>query len=214
MPNQTGSKVRLPLYRTGTAAYANAATDLAEEPGGEGTVINVPAFDLALFDAAALPAGRYTIGLACTRGTGPDAPVERYWTAELELGAPDESGGRSWAAAAKPDPAATGAGRPATEATVAQPAPSEPPGSSTSDVVPAAQGGSAQRGSGTARSATGGPPSFHGPAAEIVDLLGVSGSTWRSVLGWSLAAAVCARAARLLTRPVAEHSTIPRTLES
>ncbi len=81
------------LYRADSATYVNQATDLASEPGGEGTIINVPVFSFAVFEPGMLPLGRAHIGLACSLFTR----TMRYWSAEIELTAdPHDPAGVAW----------------------------------------------------------------------------------------------------------------------
>lgn len=81
------------LYELNTNSFLNRPTDLAPEPGAEGTIINLPSFSFDVFDPGMLPEGRVEVGIACSRF----AETERYWSAELELVAdPADAAGVAW----------------------------------------------------------------------------------------------------------------------
>lgn len=103
-----GAAFRQPLYAVNTTAYANAATNLADKPGGPGTIINIPNFSLGVFKAGDVPAGRYALGVACTKGPASATQIDRLWATTLDVAV--DGGAVTWTTEpAADDAAATGA---------------------------------------------------------------------------------------------------------
>lgn len=82
------------LYRTDTTTFMNAPTNKAEEPGGEGRIINLPVLSLAVFEPGMLVIGRYHLGVACSLFS----ETKRYWSVEVEMvaDAADKPAGIGW----------------------------------------------------------------------------------------------------------------------
>ena len=80
-PNAYGdwATFRQPLYDTATAAFDTAQTADNPEAGHPGKIVNLPSFTFGVYRPGELPAGRYDVGIACTRFNRP----VRYWDAEL-----------------------------------------------------------------------------------------------------------------------------------
>lgn len=200
LPKGRGDALRQPLYEPNTAAYANAATDVAAAPGGPGAIINIPTFSLALLEPGDLPPGGYVVGLACTKGPAEVGQVASYWSATLELG-DVAGGGRSWSAPIARD--ATGGAPGADVATSGSPEAAPPPADDASEPtrpssqLPAEPDHAAST---LASSASGAPPSWRVPAADLVADLSITGSATPSLAVWIAVAVVAARVARLLSR--------------
>jgi hypothetical protein len=93
------------LYEVDTTTYMNRPTAKATEPGGEGTIINIPAFSFAVFDPGMIPLGRARIGIACSLYS----ETERYWATEVEIVADDgDPAGIAWTVIDPPTDAAQG----------------------------------------------------------------------------------------------------------
>src|SRR5262245_26745517 len=69
------------LFRVNTSSYANELTDVAREPGGPGTIINLPDFTFSVFDPGMVVPGRYHLGLACTLRN----ETTRFWSTEIDI---------------------------------------------------------------------------------------------------------------------------------
>jgi MYXO-CTERM domain-containing protein len=100
-----------PLYEVSSITYMNRATDKADEPGGEGTIINIPAFSFAVFEPGMVPLGRAHLGIACSHyGT-----TERYWATDIEVVSDDaDPAGIAWTVVDPPAPADEGSSAPVT----------------------------------------------------------------------------------------------------
>jgi hypothetical protein len=104
------SAFRQPLWLTDSSAYVNAFTAAADQPGGPGSVINIPAFDLHVFDPGEtgetyLPPGEFNIGIACW-GPGTDPVVDNFWNARITVVQDDADTGPvgiTWTAAPAPE---------------------------------------------------------------------------------------------------------------
>lgn len=103
-PNGTGASFRQPLYDTNGAPLVNHQTDIEVEGQEGGNISGTPAFDFAVFGdegPTVVPAGSYTMGLACTKGpAGPDQ-LDRFWSVGLVFAhdSADEPSGIKWALA-------------------------------------------------------------------------------------------------------------------
>lgn len=81
------------LYETNTNTFVNRPTDRADEPGGEGRIVNLPPFSFAVFEPGLLPPGRYHLGVACSLF----GETELHWSTEVAIDADaDEPAGISW----------------------------------------------------------------------------------------------------------------------
>ncbi len=78
---------RQPLFDRESNSYVSAQTADALEPGLPGPIINIPEFDLAVYEPGDLPAGRYHIGIMCTLFN----EVVTIWDTEIVVSdAPDD----------------------------------------------------------------------------------------------------------------------------
>lgn len=220
-PPAVGAAFRQPLYMVSTKSYVNAATNLAERPGGPGVIINIPDFHFGVFEPAELPPGRYLVGIACTKGPESEDQLDRYWATEMDVGAAagpapgglsGGAGGAGWRAISDPPEAVTGP----PDATVVPTGPHGNVAGQGPTPEPASAPAAAIDDQGTSSAAadratltvdlvatpplTGGPPSFHLPAVRIASSLSVAGSTSDSLLLWLATAALTGRTAFLLTR--------------
>lgn len=83
MPNATGPQFRQPLYQINGNPYIDAQTAPANPAPGPGPIINIPAFDFALYDPSSLPPGTYNVGISCTKG-GPSANQhDKFWNVQF-----------------------------------------------------------------------------------------------------------------------------------
>lgn len=230
-PRSVGGNFRQPLYAPNTTPFVNAATNLAEVPGGPGTIINIPSFDLHVFKAGAIPDGSYVIGIACTKGPPSPTQVDRLWSTKLVIGAfAGAPGPGSWTAPESAAKLASG-GSPSTTAlsnpsspVATQPSATSPSVAATASTAttagaePAAAAAAATTtggadddavrgdtpglGGGTMSFRYGAPPTFSLPAAELRQRLAVSGNVGLSILVWLALAIAFARGALLLARPI------------
>ncbi|MBV8958283.1 MAG: hypothetical protein JO054_05825 [Actinobacteria bacterium] len=74
-------KGRYALYDIYTNPYIQAQTAKQLRPGGPGPIIDIPAFNFAVFPPGLLPGGRYRIGIACSLHNN----TVRYWDNEIDL---------------------------------------------------------------------------------------------------------------------------------
>jgi hypothetical protein len=72
---------RYALYDIYTNPFIQAQTAKQTRPGGPGPIIDIPAFNFAVFPAGKLPPGRYHIGIACSLHND----TVRYWDVDLQL---------------------------------------------------------------------------------------------------------------------------------
>lgn len=93
------------LYRTDTTTYMNAPTNKAARAGGEGEIINIPNVSFKVFSPGMIKAGRYHLGIACSRF----AETKRYWSTDVDVTADpgDKPAGIAWKVL---DPPASGTG--------------------------------------------------------------------------------------------------------
>ncbi len=85
---------QFPLYAFDSRPYAHQNTRVSSSPDAPGVIPQSPAFNLAVFAPGDVPAGSYTIGIACTyfRQTA------RYWDTEIviEANADDRPAQLTW----------------------------------------------------------------------------------------------------------------------
>lgn len=107
-PSDIGTAFRQPLYTVDLSPYVDAQTANATTPGGPGPVINLPGFSLGVYEPGNVPAGTYTVGIACTVGPASTTQLDRYWTTQLAVAADatDEPAGITWTVVT-PDPGTT-----------------------------------------------------------------------------------------------------------
>lgn len=105
---ETYDDFRMPLYDQYTSDYTSGLTAEQDEPGGPGTIVNIPMLWFGVYAGGELPTGRYRIGLACTLLN----KIEKYWDTEIVVAADedDEPARISWrrAGAAAPGGGASG----------------------------------------------------------------------------------------------------------
>jgi hypothetical protein len=206
LPKGLGADFRQPLYAVSSTPFSNAPTNLADEPGGPGTIINVPSFDLSVFSADDLEVGAYSIGIACTKGPPSPTQLDKYWTTRLDLSPASRPGeAPSWttpASAPRPTPATS-----ASESTTAGAAPAAGTGTEGAKQDPAKPASTQAKDEETdsprdsaGPGPSGGQPSFNLPAAEIASTLTAAGDATRSLMVWLALALVFARIAFLLAR--------------
>jgi hypothetical protein len=130
LPSAVGDKFRQPLYTTTSSPFVNAQTANAERLNEPGAIVNLPAFNLAVFGRDDVPAGAYTIGVACTRGSAAATTVERVWSAPITVRV--TAGGLVWTSET-----ATVANPAAARAATAVPAPQPDAVTPSAGVVPA-----------------------------------------------------------------------------
>lgn len=81
------------LYEVNSNTYMNRPTDIADREGGEGTIINIPSFDYAVFDPGMVPTGRAHLGVACSLF----GETVRYWSTLIDVTAEaDDPAGIAW----------------------------------------------------------------------------------------------------------------------
>lgn len=87
------SEFRMPLIDTEGTPYSAIQTANADEEGGPGMIINLPAFGLAVYeDVANLPPGEYNAGIACW-GPGSDQKLDNVWNVRLTIAADEADEG-------------------------------------------------------------------------------------------------------------------------
>lgn len=72
---------RYALYDIHTNPYIQSLTAKATKQGGPGPIVNIPDLSFAVFPPGRLPAGRYTIGIACSLNN----ETVRFWDIDIEL---------------------------------------------------------------------------------------------------------------------------------
>ncbi len=85
VPADVGANFRQPLFDTFGSPYVQQNPDLQETPGGPGRILNIPAFDFAVFSEGEyiLP-GTYNIGIACTKGPQDDPnQLDKFWNTQM-----------------------------------------------------------------------------------------------------------------------------------
>jgi hypothetical protein len=100
LPTGTGANLRQPLFSAGTP-FVNRTTAIADQAGGPGLLVNLPAFSFDVFGAGAtqiVPPGTYNVGFACTLGAASPTQLDRYWNVQLTFSADpnDQPGGIRW----------------------------------------------------------------------------------------------------------------------
>jgi hypothetical protein len=98
-PVAVSGPFREPLFDTGSSPYVNKLTDLAVPPATTGGISGVPAFDFGVFAPGDVPAGDYSIGIACTLGAAGPTQLKTYWVATIAVtaDASDTPAGIDWA---------------------------------------------------------------------------------------------------------------------
>ncbi len=106
IPRGMGATFRQPLYGAGGSAggtsYVNQQTAAATVTGGPGPIVNVPAFDFAVFTPGQIAPGTYNVGIACTLGPASATQVDKFWNVQMIVAAApaDAPAGIAWTVAA------------------------------------------------------------------------------------------------------------------
>jgi hypothetical protein len=96
------------LYQLDTASFINKATDIAEEPGGEGAIINIPPFTFGVLKPGRLQPGTYHLGIACSLF----GETTRTWSTEIEfVSDASDPDGLAWTVIGEPAFDVDGGGR-------------------------------------------------------------------------------------------------------
>ena len=205
-PQAVGDAFRQPLYEVGSgSAYTGRQTADATTAGGPGPVINIPAFDLssAGFQSGNIPAGTYTLGIACIKGPPGADQLDNYWTAQMEVTADaGDPVGIAWEAVAGGGPGSstsTSAGGSSTTAGGGSTSTSVGGSTSTS----AGGSTSTSAGGSTSSSSTVGGSSSTTPISGtgIGSSLPATGSSPLAFVLWALLLLTCGRLAYLMSRP-------------
>ncbi|MGH9084410.1 MAG: hypothetical protein ACRDYW_03060 [Acidimicrobiales bacterium] len=103
LPQGIGTDLRQPLLDVNGSPFVDKPT--LANPGSPrpkpGEIVDVPAFDFALFPDGSVPTGSYVIGLACTKGPAAPQQLDRYFTASLDVVTdPADPGAFTWSVAA------------------------------------------------------------------------------------------------------------------
>ena len=214
-PSAVGASFRQPLYEVGSgSSFAGQQTQNADPPGGPGVIIQPPAFDLfsAGFTPGQVPAGTYTLGIACIKGPpGPDQ-LDRFWTAKMAVQADtaqpgsqvkwtaiEQTGSPTTTAGSGGSTTTTGSGGTTTTTRAGASTTTTRPGSTTSTT---AAGGSTTTTVGGATSttraaATGGGPSGSSGGGSLA----ATGSSPLGLAFWAAVLLICGRLALVLGRP-------------
>lgn len=72
-------KGRYALYDVQSDPYIQEQTARATKPGGPGPIVDVPAFNFAVFPVGMIKPGRYQIGIACSLSN----VTKRYWSTSI-----------------------------------------------------------------------------------------------------------------------------------
>ena len=97
-PVAVSGQFRQPLFDVNSSSYVNKLTDLAVPPAVTGGISGIPAFDFAVFAPGDVPAGDYSIGIACTLGSAGPTQLKTYWVATIAVtaSADDTPAGITW----------------------------------------------------------------------------------------------------------------------
>lgn len=113
LPAGLGAEFRQPLFSTQSSPYVNKQTTNADTPGGPGFIVNIPEFSFAVFGPGDLPAGRYSLGVACSLGPASATQLKSVWNAEMDITVAavtaDNPAGITWSGAPQTTPTSPGA---------------------------------------------------------------------------------------------------------
>jgi len=97
-----------PLFDTFGSPYVNKLTAPATPSPGPGQIVNIPAFDYAIFVPPddLIPPGTYNIGIACTFGPQGPNQIEKFWNVQKTFTSnpADSPGQRTFVVNAEPTP--------------------------------------------------------------------------------------------------------------
>ncbi|MBA2608265.1 MAG: hypothetical protein H0U92_04975 [Actinobacteria bacterium] len=187
-PNSTGASFRQPLFAVASAPYVDAQTSATAKKDDPGVIVNVPAFNLTAFAAGDVPVGKYTVGIACTKGPASATQLDRVWATSFTVDA-----NLAWTTGPGPAPA-RGALPSSKDASAASPVAAVP----ESAPLPAAAPTRASLADPAAQDAPGGDPSFSVPVIDAISIPAFSSRI--GVFVYLALAAALARVAYLLRR--------------
>jgi hypothetical protein len=201
-PVAAGDEFRQPLFDATSSPYVDELTDIAVPPAATGGVSGLPAFNFAVFSPGDVPAGEYSIGIACTLGPAGPSQLKSFWSATITVSAraDDVPAGITWtgpAAAAAPSGnddgggSSAGGGEPSATTT-----PAGGGGGASTTTTPAGGGG------GTTSTTAAGAGEFAGsePSMSTVGGLQLTGSSPWYVVVWALFFVVIGRVVVLIGR--------------
>lgn len=200
-PVAVSGELRQPLFDATTSPYVNELTDVAVPPAVTGRISGLPAFAFEVFTPGGVPAGDYSIGIACTLGPAGPTQLETYWSTTITVtpAAADVPAGFTWAVPGAPattrgGPSTTtpAAGDPSTTTTTAA------AGGSPTTTTTAAAGGSPTSTTSDVAFA-GAEPSDPSVSSTLGQLRLTGSSPWYFVV-WGLGLIVFGRVAVLLAR--------------
>lgn len=102
-PNQVVGQYRTSLLSTAGSTIAMQSTNIAGGPGQPGLISGIPQFGFQDFLPGEIPAGAYSVGIACTTAGG--SIVDTYWSRPMTVTTNTTTGGPaqiSWAQGAVP----------------------------------------------------------------------------------------------------------------
>ena len=198
-PVAAGGDFRQPLFDATGSPFVDELTDQAVPPAATGGISGLPSFDFGVFAPGDVPAGDYSVGIACTLGPAGPNQLKSFWRARLTVAASadDDPAGITWTT---PTPPATPRGDRPTSTTAPggrTTATTTPGGRSTATTVP---------GDTTTTSTPAGGVEFAGSAPSdpsmfrAVGQLRLTGSSpWYFII-WGIVLVVFGRIAILLAR--------------
>jgi hypothetical protein len=197
----SATNFRQPLYEgVSTTGYVNAQTANASVLGGPGPVVNVPAFNLALYATGDVPPGEYKIGLACTKGTAGPTQLDKFWNAPITIvAAAADPIGIGWTATPSPTTTTTSSTTTSSTTTLDDSTTTTAGGSSTTTTSVAAGDGTTTTSSAEVLGGGGSPTDTS--MVGSVSQLPLTGKSTTALVVWSVLLLVFGRMAVLLGRP-------------
>ncbi len=207
VPSDIGAAFRQPLYTVELSPFVDAQTANATTPGGPGPVINIPGFSLGVYEPGNVPAGTYTLGIACTKGPASATQLDRYWTTQLEIlaDAADQPSGITWTVVtSSPGTTTTTTTGGDTTTTTAGGSTTTTAGGSTSTTTAGGATTTTTRGGTptTAQVLASGAAPTATPFTESLSALPMTGGSPGHLLMWSVLLLIFGRMAVLLARPL------------
>jgi hypothetical protein len=190
-PTAVGSEFRKALYNATGSRIVNKATDL-----GTGVISGIPGVKFANYTPGQLPAGDYSIGIACTLGSAGPTQLKSYWVQTITVTA--NPGG------ADPAQITFVQAVPTTTTTTTASTTTTTTGSTTTTVVAGGVGSTTTTGLSTTSSTEsvfGGSPISPSPISSVGQLP-VTGRTTAWLVAWGVLLVVFGRMAILFARPV------------
>lgn len=195
-PLAVDGQFRQPLFDTTSSPYVNELTDLAVPPAVTGGISGLPTFDFRVFAPGDVPAGGYTIGIACTLGPAGPSQLESFWstTIAVTVSPDDRPAGITWRTPTAGGRAPSGSGGPPTTAGP----PAEPRGGPTTTTTVDSTT-TTEVSTATTAAFTGSNPSEPSVADTVGQLPLTGSSPWYRV-AWAVFLLVFGRMAYLLGR--------------